>query len=144
MIMLGIGIDPFLVFFRQLVGGVDRMQQVLALGKRPHVVVSIVDPINLTAVSHAKGGLLFIAALSIQNSEPISSKDMIYASQSTYNKITFKKSPPPPWLRHPYKIQFCPPIGSSSWGYWLVPQSCFAHNKVHEVSIYTQLTQVAT
>jgi ATP-dependent RNA helicase DDX47/RRP3 len=66
MIMLGIGIDLFgwsFVSFWQLVGGVDRMQQVLALGKRPHVVVSIVDPINLTAAFHSKGGLVFIAEL---------------------------------------------------------------------------------
>jgi hypothetical protein len=31
-----------ILFFHQLVGGVDRVQQVLSIGKRPHIVVSAI------------------------------------------------------------------------------------------------------
>jgi hypothetical protein len=31
-----------ILFFHQLVGGVDRVQQVLSIGKRPHIVVSVI------------------------------------------------------------------------------------------------------
>jgi len=40
-------------FFHQLVGGVDRMQQVLAIGKRPHIVVSAVDSMIFSAFVQA-------------------------------------------------------------------------------------------
>ena len=32
-----------ILFVFQLVGGVDRMQQVLSIAKRPHIVVSMID-----------------------------------------------------------------------------------------------------
>ena len=41
-------------FFHQLVGGVDRMQQVLAIGKRPHIVVSVVDSMIFSTFFQAK------------------------------------------------------------------------------------------
>lgn len=31
-----------ILFFHQLVGGVDRVQQVLSIGKRPHIVVNVI------------------------------------------------------------------------------------------------------
>ena len=42
-----------ILFFHQLVGGVDRMQQVLAIGKRPHIVVSAVDSMIFSAFVQA-------------------------------------------------------------------------------------------
>ena len=40
--LVDILVSTDILFFHQLVGGVDRMQQVLAIGKRPHIVVSVV------------------------------------------------------------------------------------------------------
>jgi hypothetical protein len=39
------------------------MQQVSALGKRPHIVVRIVDPINVTFTFIAKDCLVLLAVL---------------------------------------------------------------------------------
>lgn len=48
-------------FIWQLVGGVDRMQQVISLGKRPHIVVSIVNP--LSSLSHSKQKIAWLTYL---------------------------------------------------------------------------------
>ena len=46
-------VGPFSQTLHQLVGGVDRMQQVLAIGKRPHIVVSAVDSMIFSAFVQA-------------------------------------------------------------------------------------------
>jgi hypothetical protein len=52
--LVDILVSTDILFFHQLVGGVDRMQQVLSIGKRPHIVVRVADSMIFSTLIQAK------------------------------------------------------------------------------------------